>query len=110
MSEPIRAMAVIEPLEGKEAELLEFLREFYNFMREKNYSRDFLYRDMKQSGRFVHMRVWSSDAARDQAQHDPEVHKFWLRLPEICSLSIIYEELETVFSTYEGMVEKIDRL
>ena len=36
---------------------------------------------------------------RAEAQHDPEVHRYWLRLPELCTIPTVYESLETVFET-----------
>lgn len=99
MSEEIVSVAVIEALPGKEEELIAMLRELYSMMRAKEYSRDVLRRDASRHDRFVHTRFWKSEDARADAQHDPEVHRYWLRLPELCNIPTIYESLETVFET-----------
>lgn len=99
MGEEIVSVAVIEALPGKQEELVAMLREFYSMMREKGYSRDTLRRDTSRPDRLVHTRYWKSEEARGEAQHDPEVHRYWLRLPELCNIPVIYESLETVFET-----------
>lgn len=96
MDKAVLALAVLQPLPGKEDELIETLRELYELLFRKGYSRDTLYRDPKRPGSLVHLRHWTSKEHRDEAQQDPEVHKFWLRLPELCVLTSVYEELETV--------------
>jgi quinol monooxygenase YgiN len=96
MDNEILALAILEPLPGKEDELVELLRELYALMYQKGYSNDILYRDPKRPGSLVHLRHWTSAETRDEAQHDPEVHKHWLRLPELCDIKTVYEELETV--------------
>ena len=45
------------------------------------------------------MRYWKSEETRSEAQHDPEVHRYWQRLPELCTIPTVYENLETVFET-----------
>jgi quinol monooxygenase YgiN len=107
MRSSIRSMAILKPHPGKESELFAFLREFYTMMHSKQYSRDILLRDLKQPGVFVHIRIWLSDEARDAAMQDPAVHHYWLKLPELGTITTIYEELETIFSTREGIVEDI---
>lgn len=99
MEEEIVSVAVIDALPGKEEELIAMLRELYSLMHVKGYSRDVLRRDALRPGRFVHTRFWKSEEMRAEAQHDPEVHRYWLRLPELCEIPTIYESLETVFET-----------
>jgi quinol monooxygenase YgiN len=96
MDNEILALAILEPLPGKEDELVEMLRELYALMFQKGYSHDVLYKDPKRPGSLVHLRYWTSKESRDEAQQDPEVHKYWLRLPELCVLTTVHEELETV--------------
>jgi hypothetical protein len=36
---------------------------------------------------------------RSEAQSDPEVHRYWLKLPELCTITVVYESLEKVFET-----------
>jgi len=107
MRDPIRSMAILKPHEGKEQEFLTFLREFYNMMYAKQYSRDMLFRDQKNPDVFVHIRIWLSDEARESAMQDPDVHHYWMTLPELGVITNIYEELEPIFSTQEGIVEDI---
>jgi len=66
-----------------------------------------LFRDQKKPGVFVHVRIWLSDEARDSAMQDPDVHHYWITLPEFGTITTIYEELEPIFSTQEGIVEDI---
>lgn len=99
MDEEIVSVAVIEALPGKQEELVAMLREFYTMMRTKGYSRDVLRRDASRPDRFFHTRFWKSEQTRAEAQHDPDVHRYWLRLPELCNIPAIYESLETIFET-----------
>ncbi len=99
MDEEIVSVAVIEALPGKQEELIALLRELYSMMYVKGYSRDTLRRDVSRPDRFFHTRYWKSAETRAEAQHDPEVHRYWLRLPELCEIPVIYESLETVFQT-----------
>lgn len=99
MAGEIVSLARLEALPGKEEELVTMLRELYTMMNAKEYCRDSLWRDPDRPGRFVHLRYWSSEEARTEAQVDPEVHRYWLRLPELCTIPIVYENLETVFET-----------
>ena len=96
MNNEILALAVLEPHPGKEEELVEMLRELYALLFRKGYSRDTLFRDPKRPGQLVHLRHWNSKELRDDAQQDPEVHKYWLRLPELCKLTTVHEELERI--------------
>lgn len=98
-----RSMAILEPFADKEADMLAILREFYGVMYDKGYSRDLLYRDVKHNGRFIHLRIWSSDDARSQAVHDPDVHRYWIKLSEVCEINTTYEELEPVYNSYDEL-------
>ena len=101
--EPIRSMAILDAHPGAEPAVIALLKDFYTAIHRKGYSNDLLYRDGKQPSRFVHLRIWSSDTARAEAQQDPEVHRYWQKLSEICTITQIYEELVPVFSTYENV-------
>lgn len=105
MSQQILALAILEPHVGKEEECQALLRQLYDLLKEKGYSRDILFRDGKQDHpgreRFVHVRIWTSHESRDEAVQDPDVHKFWMRLPELCNITQIYETLEELYSSYE---------
>jgi hypothetical protein len=99
LGEEIVSLAIIEALPGKAEELVSMLRELYTLMHSKRYSRDTLRRDASHPDRFFHTRYWKSEETRVEAQHDPEVHRYWLRLPELCNIPVVYESLETVFET-----------
>lgn len=99
MSDEVVSMAILEALPGKENELLSVLRDFYTVMHAKGYSRDFLYHDDDRPDRYVHVRRWTSAEIRSEAQIDPEVHRYWQRLPELCTISTVYENLETLFES-----------
>lgn len=108
MQKEILALAVLEPHVGRENECLELLRQFYDVLKAKGYSQDLLFRDVKTEAtsreRFVHLRIWVSREMRDEAMHDPEVHRFWQRLPEFCTITTVYETLEQLYSSYEAPV------
>jgi hypothetical protein len=99
MAEEIVSMSILEALPGKEDELLYMLRELYGLMHAKGYCRDSLFRDRTRPDRFVHIRYWVSLELRGEAQIDPEVHRYWQRLPELCNIPAVYENLETVFES-----------
>ena len=102
-SSEILSLAILEPLAGKEQDCLTLLRDFYTVLDRKHYSRDLLYRDTKATNKFIHLRIWRSEEARSEAQQDPDVHHFWLRLPEVCNITTICETLEPLFSSYDKM-------
>jgi hypothetical protein len=109
MSKQILALALLEPHLGKEEECLNLLRELYDCLKAKNYSSDILFRDTKQDplgkAKFVHMRIWTSAEMRNEAMQD--VHKFWIKLPDVCTLTTIYETLEELYSSYEPAANAI---
>ncbi len=96
MAGEILALAILEPVHGKEDELVTYLQDFYALLQRKGYSRDTLFRDATRPGSFVHLRYWKSAEARAEAQHDPEVHKYWQGLPDLCSINTVYEDLQTI--------------
>jgi quinol monooxygenase YgiN len=99
MAEAIASMAILEALPGKEEELLALLRELYTLMNAKGYCRDTLHRDSARPDRLVHLRYWTSPEMRTEAQSDPDVHRYWLKLPELCTIPVVYEYLESVFES-----------
>jgi len=86
----IFSIAVFEPLQGKEQEALEALRGLIRLLAEKNYSRDSLYRD-RTSRRYLDLRYWSSEKARQEAHEDPEVHNYWARLGNLVRIEQVFE-------------------
>ncbi len=99
MANEILSMAILEALPGKEDELLSILRELYTLMQAKGYSRDTLHRDAGRPDRFLHLRYWNSPEMRSEAQADPEVHRYWQLLPELCTIPTVYESLEKMFES-----------
>lgn len=99
MADEILSMAILEALPGKAEELLSMLRELYKLMNAKGYCRDSLHRDSARPDRFLHLRQWTSPEMRSEAQTDPEVHQYWLKLPELCTIPIVYESLDKVFES-----------
>ncbi len=90
----IMAMAIFVAREGKEGELLAVVRKFYGMLQRKGYSRDLLYRDAKNPRRFIHLRYWKSEAARDSAHEDPEVHRFWQQMGLLCDMESVTAGME----------------
>ncbi len=99
MSEEVMSVAVLEPLPGKEEELVATLREFYTMMYAKAYCTDALYRDEQRPDRLFHVRRWKSAETRSEAQADPDVHRYWQKLPDLCTIPIVYEDLQTLFQS-----------
>ena len=99
MAEEIVSLAMLEALPGQEDRLVSTLRELYTLVHSKGYCRDTLYRDTSRPDRFLHLRHWASPEMRAEAQTDPEVHHYWLKLPELCTVTVVYESLEKVFET-----------
>jgi quinol monooxygenase YgiN len=101
----VMALAVVEAFDGHEEECLHLLRDFYAVLRRKQYSRDLLYRDQKNAGRFINIRYWRSAEAAAEAQEDPDVHRFWKRLSEIGEVTAVYERLEDV-TPHDSIAER----
>lgn len=99
MSDEVVSVAVLEALPGKDEELVAVLREFYTMMHTKGYSTDELYRESGRPDRLFHVRRWKSEQLRGEAQIDPDVHRYWLRLPDLCVIPTVYEDLETLFKS-----------
>jgi hypothetical protein len=38
---------------------------------------------------------------------DPDVHRYWIGLAELGTITTVYEELEPIFSTQESVAEDI---
>ncbi len=106
MEKEILALAVLEPHAGRENECRALLREFYDLLKAKGYSQDLLFKDVKAENsaqeRFVHLRIWNSRETRDEAMQDPEVHRYWQKLPEVCTITVVYENLERIYTSYEA--------
>ncbi len=92
----ILSIAYIRVNQGKDEETLAILSELYTLMGRKGYSRDLLYRDLKDASRLVHLRFWRTEEARDEAHEDPEVHRLWRRLAETSTVESVVEMLEEI--------------
>lgn len=99
MPDEIFSLAVIEAFPHKEDALLKTLRELYTMMGAKGYCHDWLFRDAARPDRLLHLRRWASAETRAEAQADPEVHRYWLMLPELCTVTVTQESMEKVFET-----------
>ncbi len=95
MGSELLSIAYIWPFADQDEETLEVLQALYGLLSRKGYSRDLLYRDAR-TERLVNLRYWTSEEARQQAQEDPEVHRYWQRLAEICRVDGVVERLEEV--------------
>jgi len=96
LSQEIFAIAVVKPEDGHEQEVIDILRDLYEVMTRKNYSRNTLYRDRKETSRLVNFRYWTSEDARGRAQEDPEVHRCWARLGHVAKVEQVMEQLDEI--------------
>ncbi len=104
MSPELLSIAYIWPEPDKEEQTLQVLNELYSLLSRKAYSRDLLYRDAKHN-RLINLRYWRSEEARQQAQEDPDVHRLWQRLAELCRVDGVVERLEQLPDTW-SQIEK----
>ncbi len=98
MSKEVVSIAVFEPYPGDEQACLSTLRQLSSILAEKNYSRDFVYRDRTAANCYVLVRHWASDTARRQAQEDPAAQKCWAQLGHLMTILKVYEQLEEMDS------------
>jgi hypothetical protein len=82
----------MEPYPGKEEELESLLREFYIMLKVKGYCRNILVRDARHP-QYVNIRYWKSEEQRQLAQEDPDVHRYWAKLPALCEMRSVYQNL-----------------
>ena len=92
----VLSVAVFDVIPGHEQECLALLRELHGVLRRKGYSRDLLYHDPKSRSRYINVRVWNSEQQQREAAEDPEIHRYWVRLPEVLEMRAVYERLESV--------------
>ena len=90
------SIAYIKPNLGHEQETLAILAELYTLLRNKDYSRDQLFRDVKHPGKLLNLRYWRSEEARDEAHEDPAVHQLWQRLSQVSTVDGVIEKLELI--------------
>ncbi len=99
MGQDILAIAFIRPGYGKEEETLAVLHELYAVMERKGYSRNRLFRDVRDPSRLVNVRYWSSEEAPREAQEDPEVQHVWLRLGQLAEVDRVLQ-MEEIPATW----------
>jgi len=92
----ITSIAVLEPLEGEEPALLAVLHELYSLLERKGYSRDTLLRSRKEPVYFINVRCWASEQARLEAHEDPDLHRCWARLGQLCRIPRVHEILDDI--------------
>jgi quinol monooxygenase YgiN len=98
----ILSIAHVRVDEGKDDETLQVLSDLYSLMRRKGYSRDLLYRDMKDPGLLINLRYWTSQEAREEAQEDPDVHRLWQRLALVAKVESVLEKLEPIEGSWSA--------
>jgi quinol monooxygenase YgiN len=96
MLDSIYSIAIMEPFDGKEQEFLSVLHELYSLMERKGYSSDSLYRDRNEPPSYVHVRHWTSIAARQEAHEDPELHRCWAKLGHLCQMRSVHQMLDEI--------------
>ena len=96
MDQELLAIAIIRPFDGHEQEVLHLLQDFYVMLAAKGYSRDQLFQESKEPGRFFNFRYWTSDELRREAAEDPEVHRYWHTLSTLGEVETVYEQLKEV--------------
>ncbi len=94
--EHVQSVAVFDLVEGMEAECLKVLRQLYDVLRRKDYSRDLLLHDPKLPRRYVNVRFWTSEEKRRQAAEDPDVQRCWVKLADLLIMRDVSERLERV--------------
>jgi hypothetical protein len=98
----ILSIAHVRLDEGKEQETLQILAELYALLRRKGYSRDLLYRDATDPCRLINLRYWTSEAMREEAHEDPDVHRLWLRLAQTSRVESVIERLELIEGSWSA--------
>ena len=99
MSEEVMSVAVLEPLPGKEEELVATLREFYTMMHAKAYCTDALYRDGQRPDRLFHVRRWKSARDARRSADRPGRSSLLAEVADLCTIPIVYEDLQTLFQS-----------
>jgi heme-degrading monooxygenase HmoA len=94
MPQEILAVAIWEPVPGKESASLATLRELTSIVTTKGYGRDLVYRDRE--SHYVLLRYWKSEETRRAAQEDPDMLRCWARLGNEIQNVKVYERLETM--------------
>jgi hypothetical protein len=97
-SDEIVSLAFIEPFAGREQQCEAVLKAIGTLIESKQYGRDELYLDGQNPGAFVLARHWRTAETRRHASEDPEMHRLWREVSEVCRVTKVYEELRPVRS------------
>ncbi len=96
MRQEFLSVAIWEALPGMESASLASMRELSALIRKKHYGRDLLYRSP--DSRYVLLRYWNSEEARQAALEDPDLLRCWARLGNEIRTVKVYEKLAEVDS------------
>ncbi len=96
MPDSILSIAVMEPFPGCEEEFLGVLHDLYTLMERKGYSDNSLLRNRLDPPHYINIRRWKSVEARESAHEDPEVHRYWAKLGNLCFMRRVHEILDEV--------------
>ena len=97
MPDPLVSIAVLEPTtDSREEELLAVLGKLYELMEAKGYSKNVLLRSRVDPIYFINIRYWSSEQARHDAHDDPEIHRCWERLGQLCRIPRVHELMDVI--------------
>jgi hypothetical protein len=99
MTDGFVSVAIIEPFEGAECQFVETVQQLYALMKSKNYSVDQLFKSRKEPHHYIHVRYWTSLAARDEAIEDPAVHRVWAQLGHICRMVHVYQAADIMYDS-----------
>ena len=86
----------MEPTTHDEQELLAVIHRLYALMEAKGYSRNTLLRSRREPVYFINIRYWASEQARQDAHEDPEIHRCWSRLGQLCQIPRVHEMLDVI--------------
>jgi heme-degrading monooxygenase HmoA len=98
----ILSIAYIRVADGKDQETLQTLSDLYTLLQRKGYSRDLLYREVKDPRRLINLRYWKSEEAREEAHEDPDVHRLWQRLSQTSHVESVIEKLEMIDDSWSA--------
>lgn len=97
MPDPLVSIAVLEPTtDSREEDLLAVLGKLYELMEAKGYSTNVLLRSRVDPIYFINVRYWSSEQARQEAHDDPEIHRCWERLGQLCHIPRVHELMDVI--------------
>jgi hypothetical protein len=96
MPDPLVSIAVLEPTTGHEEDLLAVIHRLYFLMEAKGYSQNVLLRSRSSPVYFINIRYWATEQSPQEAHDDPEVHRCWARLGQLCQIPRVHESMDVV--------------